>query len=64
VHLLRQVCLLAVFCRQFFQQRIHQRIDAAYKEAGHRGDMLHGLPLGRARFDAGHVGFRHLAVSR
>jgi hypothetical protein len=48
----------------FFQQRIHQRINAAHKETGHRGHMLHGLSLGQARFDAGDVSFRHLPVAR
>src|SRR5208283_1828859 len=32
----RKVCLLAALCNKFIQQRIHQRINAAYKEAGHR----------------------------
>jgi len=42
--LLREVCLLAAWRHEFLQQRIHQRIDAAHKETGHRGYMLHGFP--------------------
>ena len=64
MRLSRDVCLLAALRNEFFQQRIHQRINAAHKEAGHRGHMLHRLSLGRARFDAGNVSFRHLPVTR
>ena len=37
VHLLRGLRLFTTLRDEFFQQRIHQRINAAYKEASHRG---------------------------
>ena len=48
---------------KLFQERIHERIDAAHEEAGHRGHVLDGLS-GASHLGAGKVGFGHLPITR
>ena len=46
-----------------FQFGVQEHIDAAQKEAGHRGHPLHRLPLGQALFQAGEISLGHLLVA-